>query len=216
MRIIFILALVLIFSNACGNKSRPNEIQLNKYPYLGEGVDSFFNDYYRYPDNLEEFILFLDKEPLFVTTNKILKKRKNNIKIIENEKVFILLDKNDSILKANKIDICSLFNKGHFNSHFLRNILFYKNGVLLSKKRKMKLENEIRNEIVFLKDKSIGFHEYNWQLVSFDGDLKYWCTRERKHIHPYEKQLKGILQKYVDQERIDSIKMVIPYGLKKE
>jgi hypothetical protein len=165
--------MLILFVASCSSNIKTDQVNKYEFPGLGMLIDAYYRDYYDYPKNSDEFILFCDSINTndFETTIKKIKENKNRIAwSLGSNKIVITL--NDSIIYETELRFpCDelLYNE----VMYLDQILFFNtDGISINSEE---IEAEFKNCV-----KEIKMH-YS-RIDEGDSETKYHLLQYTTNI----------------------------------
>jgi len=144
----FLIFILIIFVTHISDK-KTNEYD---YPGLGMLIEAYYFDYYEYPNNINDLILYCNANQFpidFNTTIKKLNKNRDKITFSKKENYLIITLKDSILYKTELRTPCSEFSY-NLPVYLNKVLLFDKNGYSISSE---KIINEFKADIKEIKKK---------------------------------------------------------------
>jgi hypothetical protein len=204
---VLIITVLGIMSCSSNNTNKTDKFE---YPGLGMLIESYYRDYYEYPQNLNGFILFCDSinNNDFEATIKKLKENRDKIEwTLESNKIVVAIE--DSIIYETELRFpCDelVYNQGMY----LDKILFFNiNGISIHAEE-FEIEfkkhlNEIKRH--YSKTK-MEYNETKYHLVQYTPDfgLVSLCDDDKTlQDVGYSKEIEDFLNVFTEKYRLSKV-----------
>lgn len=197
--IIFFIFLLL---SACFFKSE----QINTYPYLRESIETFFNQNYYYPSNLNELKQHIKTNTDFNITYSKLNQNKNLL-LVDKKNDLLIIDKieNDTIMDLSKFEFCNRLQSKKFPRFYLDNWAIFRDGKRLNINDLDSIElRKIKSKINHFSEQDLPPYERNYDFIKYINNRIYFeCTLNE--ITSYRDSIEYNLKKFSMKNDIDSI-----------
>jgi hypothetical protein len=192
--------------------SRNNSNKTSKFEYHGLGmlIESYYRDYYEYPQNLNEFILFCDsiRNNAYAATINKLKENRNNIKwTIESSKILVTIE-NGIIYETELRSPCDelTYNRGMY----LGKVLFFNtNGVSIhSEELEFEFKNHLKEIKMHYSKIDSVYNESKYHLLEYTPDIGLlpFCDDDKiSKEFGFFKEIERFLKVYTNKHNLSKV-----------
>lgn len=203
MKKVLILLIPFVLS-ACFFKIKTK--QVNEYPYLVESIETFFNNNYCYPKNLEELKDHIKENTKFDITYKKLNQN-NTLSLINHTNKVIIIDFsiNDTVAEVYKFDFCKRLENKNFPRFYLEDWAVYRKGRTLKTNDidSLKLKR-VKQKIKDFSEQDLSPYHRKYDFIRFVNDsLIFKCTQKNNAIN--KDSINYYLENFSSENKIDSI-----------
>lgn len=212
--ILIIIGIFLIVIS-CGitNTNTNNKPKLNQYPDLDVSIESYFHQNFKYPDDINILVNFIDNNKYYKESyDNIIKQGTENFKVGDSSGYFTIHYKKTNVLTKGKIDICTSLKKKRLRTSMLYTTLVYDEGEKIEFNEDQKKDEDSLNMKVF---EILNSHKKNsdftFEFVKIYSDSIYFECGVKNYNKSYSNEIKKVFNNYINETKSDSIKVILPF-----